>query len=106
MGKKSKFKKMRRLANQMPELKTTVLKGSVVDAKELMQAGVKEVDGKAIGHGKTYRKIEPVAQTVNHHRRMKKIYNKYGPDGVGAYMGAVDDFVKSKQKKTDDQDPL
>lgn len=35
---------------------------------------------------------------LNHKRKMKQAYNKFGMDGVRGYMAAVEDHVKRQQQ--------
>jgi hypothetical protein len=90
MGKKAKFKQIRRIASQMPVIEAnqsvTVehIKGSA-----LIAAGIKEVGGKPVDAKMSYRKKTPVASPINHHRNMKKLYNQMGKSGVGMYINAV-----------------
>lgn len=105
MGKKSKFKQIRRLANQMPVIHTQAVKGSVVKGYEILKEGMKEVDGKPIDAYGNYKKKQIIAAPLNHNRKMKKLYNQYGPAGVGMYINAVNRHVsaqKAKEEKSAD----
>lgn len=99
MGKKSKIKQIRRLASQMPDLQLNVIKGGVVKGSELIKQGIKEVEGKPVEPHTNYRKKEVVQQPLNHHRQMKRLYNKMGESGVGAYINEVNRFVSNQQAK-------
>lgn len=36
---------------------------------------------------------------VNHYRRLKRVFEKEGPDGVVKYIGKVREFIKKNGKK-------
>lgn len=99
MGKKSTFKKIRRLAAMMPQINTkAVIAVDVVTSNELMSKGIKEVNGKPICAGQTFRQIKHANVPVNHNRKMKKLYNSHGKKGINAYMHAVKNFTKQQTK--------
>lgn len=99
MGKKSKLKKIRRIASQMPVINVNHIQGSAVNGSELLKRGVKEVAGKPVENLHTYREKKAVPVPVNHNRQMKKLYNKHGVAGVRMYAQAVQRFVKAQQAK-------
>lgn len=96
MGKKAKFKKIRRLASQMPAIGINVIKGSRITGEELAAKGVKEVEGETIDLNRNYREKKVVQQPLNHHRKMKMLYNKHGVAGVNYYLNAVKNFVNER----------
>lgn len=103
MGKKAKLKKIRRLANSMPVIQTKVIKGSIIKGEEILAsapAGMDtKVNGEPVKADSIYRKKEIVTQALNHNRKMKKLYNQYGPAGVGMYINAVNRYISSQKAK-------
>jgi hypothetical protein len=98
MGKKAKFKKLRKLAEQMPQLQVKQVLGERVTGSELYKSGIEEVEGKPIDVDGTYRKKQVVNAPLNHHRKMKQLYNQYGAAGVGMYVNAINRYVSSKKE--------
>ena len=96
MGKKAKFKKIRRIASAMPVINTRQRVGSIVDGETLIKRGVKEVKGEAVMANKDYRETKTVAVPLNHYKKMKKLYYISGGYGVAGYINAV----KQIQQKT------
>lgn len=97
MGKKAKFKKIRRLANQLPEINTKIIVGETLTGSQVVYDGVSEIDGKPVNHAAFYKKKRIVEKPLNHNRKMKKMYNKYGAAGVNHYANAVIQYAKQKQ---------
>lgn len=96
MGKKSKFKKIRRLASQMPVIPISVAKGERITGKELIDRGVTEVDGVKVNPEGFYKEKSKAQQPHNHARKMKQLYYKHGVKGVNQYAIAVKDYVDHK----------
>lgn len=107
MGKKAKFKQLRRIANQLPEIlvESFQLK-EVVTGAELIKSGVTEVKGTPVHPHLKYKQREVAQKPMNHHRKMKQMYNQYGPAGVGAYLEAVDDYMLNQQKPVEEEKPI
>lgn len=99
MGKAAKLKKIRKLASQMPLLMVNHVKGERVTGEELSKEGVTEVQGKPVRDKDFYTKKTAVQQPLNHNRRMKKMYNKFGARGVQGYMQAVNNHMKKFEAK-------
>lgn len=99
MGKASKLKRIRRIANQLPKLQTHQRIGSAVDGIDLIKQGVNIVQGKEVLPAKTYRKVETIPVQLNHNKVMKRIYNKHGAQGVAGYIKQVTNFAKQQQAK-------
>lgn len=99
MGKKAKFKKIRRLASQMPEIPIKHVRGTVVSGMDAIKQGIKEIEGRPVEQLKSYRKKEVVPATLNHNRKMKQLYNKHGLLGVVMYRNAVNRYVSSQKAK-------
>jgi len=88
----------------MPVIGFNSIKGETVDGKELYDDGIKEVDGKPVDPSLKYRKKIVVQKTLNHYRKMKKMYNQHGMGGANAYAIAVNNYIqknKNEAKETD-----
>ena len=96
MGKKAKLKQIRRIAQILPPMQTMVKKGEIVSGQVLKNTGVSEVQGKPIELNRSYRKFEAVKQPVNHNRKMKKLYNQYGINGVKAYYNGITQMAQKQ----------
>jgi hypothetical protein len=102
MGKKAKFKQIRKLASQMPNLLTQKVIGEKIKGEELYKQGVEKVEGKPVLMDEMYRKKTVVDAPLNHNRKMKQLYNQYGAAGVGMYINAVNmhmTALKAKEEK-------
>ena len=95
MGKKSKLKKIRKIAAEMPVIYRKAVIGSLVKGNEVTE----EQLGEPVNPEAIYRQKETKAVPMNHYRRMKALYNKMGPSGVGAYYRAVEDYKVQKTMK-------
>jgi uncharacterized protein YccT (UPF0319 family) len=96
MGKKSKFKKIRRIASQMPLINTHKIEKERVAGAEVIASGVTEVDGKPVEAKENYIRRKAVPVPINHNRQMKRLYNKHGAAGVGMYIGAVNKYMEKQ----------
>jgi hypothetical protein len=94
MGKKSKHKKIRKIAANLPTIHRRAVIGSQVPGYEITEAEAQgmEVDPKSI-----YRRKQEVAVPLNHERKMKQLYQKHGPKGVEMYVRAVVDYETQRQ---------
>lgn len=100
MGKKSKFKAIRRLAAQMPVInKSAVIEVERVKGSTLIEEGTTEVNGKPVIDHENYKRVKTGPVAINHKRKMKKLYNAHGKKGVGSYLQAVNNYL-AQQKKT------
>lgn len=106
MGKASKFKRIRKIASQMPVIEVTRPLGEKVTGSDVIKSGVKELkDGTAIDPHGNYKRNVPVKVPLNHNKNMKRLYNKGGAAAVGSYIGAVQTHVAHKnamQKKQEE----
>jgi hypothetical protein len=108
MGKKAKFKQIRKAVQDMPSILTLGVKNvHHLSGASLIESGVKEVNGKPIDPKAKYRQIERGGVPINHERRMKKIYMERGVAGVNQYIKEVFYFskmeeIKLKQQSNDD----
>ena len=96
MGKKSKLKAIRRLAVVMPEVQEIRKVGKTLMGHEILDNPKKynvpvDSNGKFIDPKREYKLIEPKIVHVNHARRMKQIYNKFGSAGIKAYVTSLQD---------------
>jgi hypothetical protein len=99
MGKKAKFKKLRRLASEMPVIKVGQIVGERISGAELYKSGVEKVEDKPVNPHATYTKKKVIEKPLNHTRQMKRMYNKHGIGGVREYVQAVQRFVESQKVK-------
>lgn len=90
MGKKSKLKILRKTANQLPVMNTTVTTvEKQIPGLELIKQGVKDVEGQPVNPKAFYNRKSISQRPVNHHKAMKKIYTKAGISGVIEYIDEV-----------------
>lgn len=101
MGKASKLKKIRRIALQMPVINTHRIVGEKVSGHDVLESGVKEVEGKPVDHRLNYRKKKSIEVPLNHNKNMKRLYNKLGVNAVQGYINAVIQYQKQHDAKTD-----
>jgi hypothetical protein len=99
MGKKAKFKKLRRLASEMPVINVGQVVGERISGAELYKSGVEKVEDKPVNPHATYTKKKVIEKPLNHTRQMKRMYNKHGLVGVMGYVQAVQRFDKSQKVK-------
>lgn len=103
MGKAAKFKKLRKLAAQLPAVNyLTNVPGEKKQGKELKKMGVTEVGGKPVIDEAWYIENKQVEKGLNHHKKMKQAYKKNGLVGVTSYGNAVLQFVQQQKKKEDE----
>lgn len=96
MGKKAKLKQIRRIASQLPALNVKAIRSERLTGKEAMMEGINEVDGKPVNQNSVIRKKSVVSTPLNHNRKMKQLYNKYGIAGVAVYIDSVQKISKNK----------
>jgi hypothetical protein len=96
MGKKSKLKAIRKIAQKLPSIPIKKIEGSIVKGAELLDRGVKEVENKPVYLDGDYKQKKIVTVPLNHNRKMKQFYNRYGVNGVNFYIKTVIDHAKSK----------
>ena len=101
MGKKAKFKAIRRLAKEIPLIYSTSFKKVKYSGIELLKEGLTTVGDKVVNPMSKYSKLQRVAVPTNHNRKMKKLYNKMGHDGVKAYMRDATNYLKQYIKTED-----
>lgn len=95
MGKKSKLKQIRKIASQLPAIPIQRVVGEPTQGADLIKSGTDKLkDGTLINPDKMYSKKRVVSASLNHTKKMKKMYNKYGLSGVQGYINAVQEHVK------------
>jgi hypothetical protein len=90
MGKAAKLKQIRRLANQLPHVNTKGIAVNIMQGKELITNGIDKLkNGDEINPDGKYKQKIPITVPLNHYRKMKSLYNKYGATDVVAYAKAI-----------------
>jgi hypothetical protein len=102
MGKAAKFKKLRKLANRLPIITTTTIIGERKSGKELTDV-MYDDKGQPIDSNLTYIKKSVVKVPLNHNRKMKQIYNKFGAEGIEGYVAAVVNYEKQSKSKAENK---
>lgn len=74
------------LAKALPESQYTTRETDRIKGSELLLTGVKEVDGEPVKPEEYYTMKNPVLHEVNHERRLRKAYTKYGLEGIRQYI--------------------
>lgn len=101
MGKKAKFKALRRMATEMPVIMQHHIQGERLTGQELISEGVKTV-------GKEEKPIEPkgeyirkkvVQAPINHARQLKNAYYRGGAMGVKHYQDQVDLYIALQKQR-------
>lgn len=88
MGKSSKHKKFRKIADELPEIKVWGAVPEIVKGKELIEQGIEKLKtGIDILPEKTYTRKVPVP--INHERMLKRVYDQSGNKGVTDYVAEV-----------------
>lgn len=87
--KKKLVKRLRKIAEQLPEIHSQSHYKEIVTGKQLIKEGNKSKD---IDPNKKYVRRVEILIPVNHTRRMKNLTKKYGIAGVNSYIAAVGDL--------------
>ncbi len=98
MGKSSKFKQIRKIASSMPLVSIKRVVGEMIRGSEIKDIGNTN-EGLIIDPSLMYKRKKIIDAALNHNKKMKKLYNKYGKNGVSLYINAVNAHV-DKNKKT------
>lgn len=69
--------------------------------EQLLERGIKEVEGEAVQKKAIYKGMATYQAPVNHLRQMKKAYDKKGVDGVVGYIDGV--LERAEPKKDPNQ---
>ena len=104
MGKQKQYKKLRRIAKNLPVIETGRVVAKEVLGDVLLKKGVTELkDGTPVNEKTKYISKDIVPASVNHNRNMKKYYNKGGVKGASEYAAAVIRYDSAKQKMQEEQ---
>lgn len=101
MGKSAAIKKIRKLASQLPTL--TVNQPSLLRMKgsELIEKGIEEITVDEVkvpvNGGLMYESKQTIEAPMNHRRNMKKLYNKFGQQGIDEYIKAMERYQSNKK---------
>lgn len=99
MGKKAKFKAIRKMAKELPSLQRSAVEKENCLGIDLIKQGITIINDKPVEPNKLYIKSTSVKVPVNHNRAMKKMYMKHGTVGIAAYGKAVKNFVDEQKEK-------
>jgi hypothetical protein len=96
--KKKIAKQLGQIAETLPTVTMLTHEKHLMKGEDMIINGQTELkDGKPIIAGKAYINPMPVIMEVNHKRRMKKLYKKFGPGVIPNYIKAVENHVNAKQ---------
>lgn len=99
MGKKSRMKKLGRIAADLPVIHQQTCYKEKCKGEELIADGIQLANKEKVNPNGDYVKRVPTSIPVSHKRRIKKMFAKHGDAGVAAYVNAVDDFVQKAEVK-------
>ncbi len=71
---------------------------TTVSGQEVLNAGINQVNNFRVISTGQYKKTSQLEVPINHNRRMKVVYNKYGKGGVNTYINLIQEFAE-KQKE-------
>lgn len=96
MGKASNFKKLRKFSNQLPDIAVPNKEIHIVKGSQLIEEYGTNITplGTTIEPDTVYNVPMPIIMQINHDRRMKKAYNKYGINGALAYIEVIKNHIK------------
>jgi hypothetical protein len=98
MGKKSKFKAIKRLAAQMPEILIHHPLGITKAGHALIHDGVSKLpSGEKVNPMMKYKAVSANPTPLNHSRKMKQLYIKHGSVGISSYLRAVRNYVANTE---------
>lgn len=99
MGKNKLYKKLRKIAADLPVIMRSTKEVRFVSGAELIkEMGVTEVDGKPVDVNRLYRYNYPVQIAVNHNRALKTAVNTFGKGVVPHYLNAVERVYNKQQQ--------
>ncbi|HRN79993.1 MAG TPA: hypothetical protein PKY29_04540 [Ferruginibacter sp.] len=105
MGKSKQFKKMRRIASQLPAMNTYAHVTEVVQGTQLIAEGVTEVQGEEVKGTAKYKARKRIVVPMNHAKNMKRNYYQGGKAATQKYINAVVGYHQAKQKKQENNLP-
>ena len=96
--KKKYLKAIRYVAAQIPAMnQIKTLKKEVLTGKELLKNKVTKLpNGTDVEQDKKYQRMIPLTGPMNHVKNMKKLVGKYGKQGIGVYIDAIQKIVNPK----------
>lgn len=95
MGKAAKFKKLRKLALQLPAVNVKTLVGEKMKGYQLPKDAKIEGD-KDVVPGQMYMRKKVIEVPLNHERKLKEAYKKHGLKGAAGYAQAVIRYTEGK----------
>ena len=82
----------------MNQIKT--FKKEVIEGGDLLKGKITKLkDGTDIKEGQKYQRMIPSYGPANHVKNMKRLVGKYGKQGIGVYLDAVQKFVDKQKPK-------
>lgn len=94
MGRAAKLKKIRKIAEKLPEVRYRSMFGERVQGLDIQD---EMSDKEDFDIHATYKRKRVIEQSINHERKMKQAYDKFGPQGVVNYAAAIIKFSKQAQ---------
>ncbi|HRO18252.1 MAG TPA: hypothetical protein PLU07_08685 [Ferruginibacter sp.] len=91
MGKAKHFRQLRKLALQLP----TISSGNkmplrhLVSGADAIKNGVKKIHSEKVDPGKKYIAKGEISMSVNHYRKMKKLFTRGGAENVRKYIASL-----------------
>lgn len=92
MGKKARNKLLRKEVEGLPVIMKQSHENHIRKGHELIALGQTEINGQKVNPVGIYVDPLPVSIAINHHRRLKKLVNKYGVDVIPVYKQAVSEI--------------
>lgn len=102
--KKKILKQLKAIAREMPTIQERKgWQGEKVAGAQLLKEGVEtKSDGAKIEAKEFYRRKQQVVGLVDHIDKMKKLYKRFGEEGVRQYLVAVKTFELNNQPKKEE----
>jgi hypothetical protein len=99
--KKKQLNQIKRTAEGLPPMHQIVNQYARLKGEELKKNGVMQLkDGGVVDDGKIYISVREDLHTINHRRRIKKQFQRYGMAGVISYRRAVLEYAEQNKNKT------
>lgn len=89
MGKKARNKLLRKEVQELPTIFKKAHENHIRKGHEMIALGQTEINGEKVNPMGIYVDPLPVSIAINHHRRLKKLVNKYGMNVVEVYKKAI-----------------
>ena len=97
MGKKSSFKNLRKLADELPQITVYRRVGEVVNGFEVIERGMELPKGGRVMD--SFKLKQSVPMPLNHYRQLKSAFARSGVQGVEIYVKAVNAYQAQQQRK-------